>query len=111
MNPTRQPPSDPTTVADLARTALSTGAARPMLTYYDQATGERTELSGVSLGNWVAKTANLLVDGCGLAPDAPVGVKLPPHWQTAAVLLGCWLAGVVVETDSVDGLAGLPSDA
>ena len=40
--------------------------ARPLLTWYDDGTGERVELSGATLGNWVAKTANLLVDGCGL---------------------------------------------
>ena len=41
---------------------------RPLLTWYDDATGERTELSGATLANWVAKTANLLVDGLGLGP-------------------------------------------
>src|SRR5262245_66226190 len=41
---------------------------RPLLTWYDDTTGERTELSGATLGNWVAKTANLLVDGVGAGP-------------------------------------------
>jgi uncharacterized protein (TIGR03089 family) len=67
-----------------------------MLTFYDDATGERTELSGATLGNWVAKTANLLVDGCGLGPGDQATVWLPPHWQTAAVLLGAWSAGLTV---------------
>jgi hypothetical protein len=70
--------------------------ARPLFTYYDDATGERTELSAVTLGNWIAKTANLLVDGCGLGPGDRVAVLLPPHWQTAAVLLGAWSAGLSV---------------
>src|SRR5215475_15146252 len=67
--------------------------ARPVLTFYDDATGERTELSGTTLDNWVAKTANLLVDGCGLGPGDRAAVLLPPHWQTAAILLGAWAAG------------------
>jgi uncharacterized protein (TIGR03089 family) len=70
--------------------------ARPLITWYDDATGDRSELSGATLANWVAKTANLLVDGCGLGPGDRAAVLLPPHWQTAAVLLGCWSAGVVV---------------
>lgn len=70
---------------------------RPLITYYDDATGERTELSGATLANWVAKTANLLVDGLGLGPGQTAAVRLPPHWQTAAVLLGCWLVGLTVD--------------
>jgi uncharacterized protein (TIGR03089 family) len=69
----------------------------PLLTWYDDATGDRTELSGTTLDNWVAKTANLLVDGAGLGPGDAVAVLLPAHWQTAAVLLGCWMAGLAVD--------------
>jgi uncharacterized protein (TIGR03089 family) len=68
----------------------------PLLTHYDDESGERTELSGATLANWVAKTANLLVDGVGLAPGAKATVWLPPHWQAAAVLLGSWVAGLTV---------------
>jgi len=84
---------------------------RPVLVYRDDATGERTELSATDLGGWAARTAALLVDGCraaepvGAAPSqrsrvgkgARAAVLLPPHWQTAAVLLGAWSAGVAVE--------------
>ncbi|MDG4828681.1 TIGR03089 family protein [Solwaraspora sp. WMMD1047] len=85
---------------DLARVfadALATDPTRPLLTWYDDAVGDRTELSGTTLANWVAKTANLLVDGVGLAPGDRAGVLLPPHWQTAAVLLGCWSARLSVQ--------------
>jgi uncharacterized protein (TIGR03089 family) len=70
---------------------------QPLITFYDDATGERAELSAATLANWVAKTANLLVDGLGLAPGEVADVRLPPHWQTAAVLLGCWVAGLTVD--------------
>ncbi|WP_204038174.1 TIGR03089 family protein [Micromonospora qiuiae] len=76
--------------------AIAADPARPLLTWYDDATGERTELSGATLANWVAKTANLLVDDLGLGPGDTAAVLLPPHWQTAAVLLGCWSAGLTV---------------
>jgi uncharacterized protein (TIGR03089 family) len=85
-------------VAALFGAAVTVDPARPLLTYYDDATGERTELSGVTLDNWVA---NLLVDGCGLGPGDRAAVLLPAHWQTAAVLLGAWAAGV--EVASVSG--------
>ncbi|MBQ0895280.1 TIGR03089 family protein [Micromonospora sp. U56] len=83
-------------IARVFADAIATDPARPLLTWYDDATGERTELSGATLANWVAKTANLLVDELALSPGDAAAVLLPPHWQTAAVLLGCWSAGVTV---------------
>ncbi|MEU8288173.1 TIGR03089 family protein [Micromonospora sp. NPDC048905] len=86
-------------IARVFADAIATDPTRPLLTWYDDASGDRTELSGATLANWVAKTANLLVDEVGLAPGTPGGVLLPPHWQTAAVLLGCWSAKLsVVDT-------------
>jgi uncharacterized protein (TIGR03089 family) len=69
----------------------------PLLTWYDDASGDRTELSGATMDNWVAKTANLLVDGVGLGHGDAVAVLLPPHWQTAALLLGTWAAGLAAD--------------
>jgi uncharacterized protein (TIGR03089 family) len=85
-----------TTLGALFSTAVGTDPTRPLLTFYDDSTGERAELSGATLANWVAKTANLLVDGVGSEPGEVALVRLPPHWQTAAVLLGCWSAGLIV---------------
>jgi uncharacterized protein (TIGR03089 family) len=79
----------------------------PLLTFYDDATGERTALSAAALGGWAARTAALLRDGCGLEPGARAAVLLPPHWQTAAVLLGAWSTGVAVSLRPV-ATAGLP---
>ncbi|MGW0432953.1 TIGR03089 family protein [Micromonospora sp. NPDC003197] len=83
-------------IARMLAAAIAPDPARPLLTWYDDATGDRTELSGATLDNWVAKTANLLVDSAGLASGDLVGVSLPPHWQSAAVLLGSWSAGAEV---------------
>ena len=68
----------------------------PRITYYDDATGERIELSTVTLANWAAKTANLLRDELGAGPGSRVAVLLPAHWQSAAVLLGVWWIGAEV---------------
>ena len=67
-----------------------------LITYYDDATGERHGLTAGELGSWTAGTAALLTDGCGLRPGSRAAVLLPPHWQTAAVLLGAWSAGIEV---------------
>ncbi|WP_336085890.1 TIGR03089 family protein [Nocardia sp. SSK8] len=75
---------------------LERDPAGPRVTWYDDATGARIELSGLTLANWAAKTANLIRDEFALSPGARVAVPLPAHWQTAAVLLGCWWAGTEV---------------
>ncbi|HET7073791.1 MAG TPA: TIGR03089 family protein [Mycobacterium sp.] len=77
----------------------------PRITYYDDATGERIELSAVTLANWAAKTANLLRDELGAGPASRIAILLPAHWQTAAVLFGVWWIGA----EAVLG-AGEPAD-
>jgi uncharacterized protein (TIGR03089 family) len=77
----------------------------PRITYYDDATGERIELSGMTLANWAAKTGNLLRDEMGAGPASRVALLLPAHWQTAAVLFGVWWIGA----EAVLGAAG-PAD-
>jgi uncharacterized protein (TIGR03089 family) len=71
----------------------------PRITYYDDATGERIELSAVTLANWAAKTGNLLRDELGGGAGSRVAVLLPAHWQTAAVLFGVWWIGADVVLD------------
>ena len=85
------------TPADLLRAALAADPTRPLLTFYDDATGERVELSVATFANWVAKTANLLQDDLAAQPGDRVALLLPAHWQTAAWLLACFSTGVVVE--------------
>src|SRR5580693_6022459 len=65
----------------------------PRITFYDDATGERIELSAVTLANWAAKTGNLLRDELGAGPVSRIAILLPAHWQTAAVLFGVWWIG------------------
>ena len=72
---------------------LASDPAGPRITYYDDASGERIELSAVTLANWAAKTANLLRDELGAGPGTRVALLLPAHWQTAAALFGVWWIG------------------
>ena len=68
---------------------------KPFCTWYDDHRDERVELSYRSFGNWVAKTANLLVDELGAEPGDQVGV-LADHWQVPVLLAACWRAGLGV---------------
>jgi uncharacterized protein (TIGR03089 family) len=72
----------------------------PRITYYDDAVGERVELSAATLANWAAKTGNLLRDELGAGPASRVAVLLPAHWQTAAVLFGVWWIGAEAVLES-----------
>ena len=70
--------------------------ARPFLTWYDDATGARVELSVATTANWAAKIANHLADE-GIEPGETVAVAGAPHWIDAVVLLGAWTAGAHVD--------------
>jgi uncharacterized protein (TIGR03089 family) len=67
---------------------------RPLVTWYHGAAGQRVELSRASFGNWVAKTANLLVEELGLEAGDRAAVLLPSHWLGPALLAACWRAGI-----------------
>jgi uncharacterized protein (TIGR03089 family) len=89
----------------------------PLVTFYDDATGERLEFSRRTFDNWVDKTANLLVDGLDAQPGDTVLLDLPLHWQTAVWFYACWKTGLEVrlgESDSafyVTTEDRLPSDS
>ncbi|MET7567389.1 TIGR03089 family protein [Streptomyces sp. NPDC005492] len=85
------------TPADLLRSALAADPGRPLVTFYDDATGERVELSVATFANWVAKTANLLQGDLGAGPGDRVALLLPAHWQTAVWLLACSSVGAVAD--------------
>ncbi|MDA0565973.1 TIGR03089 family protein [Streptomonospora sp. S1-112] len=81
------------TPVDLWRSAVAADPARPFVTAYDPDTGGRVELSFATVDNWVAKTANMLVDGLGVEPGDRVALALPPHWQSLVWLLACFSTG------------------
>lgn len=90
-------------IAALLSYAVEINPSRPLITYYDKDTGERTELSGTTLLNWVSKTANFLADDLDVSGGATVAVVLPPHWQTAAIDLAVWLLGAAVTDRALIG--------
>ena len=79
--------------------ALARDPGRPFVTFYDDARAERVELSVTTLANWVAKTANLIVDGLGLGPGDALRLDVPRHWQLPVWALAAWTVGLVVDLD------------
>lgn len=86
----------PTTFPDALSAALRVDPSRPFVTFYDEATGERVELSLTTYANWVAKASSLLVDEHGLERGATLRVDLPPHWLSLVFLGAAWNTGLVV---------------
>ena len=90
---------DASTFPDLLARRLRADPSQPLLTAYDEESGERTELSGTTYANWVAKTGNLLLEELDLEAGSTVLLDLPPHWLVPVFLGAAWTAGVVVTTD------------
>ncbi|RCV47912.1 TIGR03089 family protein [Marinitenerispora sediminis] len=97
------------TPGEMWRSAVAVDGGRPFVTAYDDG-GGRVELSYATFDNWVAKTANLIVDGLGAEPGERVVLALPVHWQSLVWVLACWSAGVAVvpAADAPGGPAELP---
>jgi uncharacterized protein (TIGR03089 family) len=87
-----------TTFAPVLAELLRTDPGRPLVTYYDHATGERVELSVTAYANWVAKTASLLVEEYDLERGQGLHVDLPTHWLGPVFLGAAWTVGLVVTT-------------
>ena len=96
-------PGTPGLPADVAGllTALKREPGRPRLTWYGPG-GERVELSGHVLDNWVAKTANLMVEELDVGPGSTVALDLPVHWRTAVWALAAWRVGAAVDVGRGD---------
>src|SRR3954452_23397583 len=85
-----------TTFADLLATSLRSDPGRPFLTFYEERTGERVELSVTTYANWVAKTASLLVEEHDLERGDVLLIDLPVHWLGPVFLGAAWTAGLAV---------------
>ncbi|GAA4803782.1 TIGR03089 family protein [Nocardioides caeni] len=90
--------SSASTFPDVLAARLRAEPGRPLVTYYDHATGERVELSTTTWANWVAKASSLLVDELGLERGQEIRIDLPPHWLGTVFLGAAWNAGLAVST-------------
>ena len=89
----------PTTFADLLRLRLRGEAGQPLVTWYDEGTGERVELSVTTYANWVAKAASLLAEEHGLERGASLRLDLRQHWLGPVFLGAAWSVGLAVTFD------------
>lgn len=94
----------PPGIVGLLAAAVRADPSRPFLTFYDDATGERLELSVATTANWAAKASNLLVDEFGVAPGEQVALDVPPHWHTAVLILAVGSVGARVAPRGTTGL-------
>lgn len=85
-----------TTFADVLARQLRADSSRPLITFYDEATGERVELSVTTYANWVAKAASLLAEEHDLERGGSLCVDLPAHWLAPVFLGAAWTVGLVV---------------
>jgi uncharacterized protein (TIGR03089 family) len=89
------------TPASVLAGILRSDPARPRVTFYEDTPGptrgERIELSGKVLANWVAKAGNALQDEYDLGPDSLVRLALPPHWRALYWALAVWSVGGTVD--------------
>jgi uncharacterized protein (TIGR03089 family) len=88
-----------TTFATTMARLLRGEAGRPFVTFYDHASGERTELSLTTYANWVAKTASLLAEELDLERGQTIRIDLPTHWLGPVFLGAAWTVGLVPTQD------------
>jgi len=89
----------PRTFPELLAARLQHDPGQPLLTAYDDTSGERTELSVTTYANWVSKTGNLFVDELGLDAGDTVLLDLPAHWLVPVFLGAAWSSALAVTTD------------
>jgi len=89
-----------TTFTAALQAQLRADPARPFVTFYDDATGERIELSVTTYANWVAKTAGLVQDELDLERGGTLLLDLPTHWLGAVWLGAAWSLGLAVTDDA-----------
>ena len=86
-----------TTFTDVLQRRLRGDAGQPLVTFYDDATGERVELSVATYANWVAKTASLLAEEADARRGGTLLLDLPTHWLGPVFLGAAWTVGLVVD--------------
>jgi len=91
-----------TTFPTLLAGLLRRDPGRPLVTFYDDATGERVELSVTTYANWVAKTSSLLVDELDLERGGTIRIDLPTHWLGPVLLGAAWNVGLTLSYDAAD---------
>ncbi|HEV2641010.1 MAG TPA: TIGR03089 family protein [Actinocrinis sp.] len=78
------------------RSQVAEQGPKPFVTFYDEGSGERVELSYRTFDNWLAKTGNLIQDDLFAQAGDRIAVHARPHWLSAVWLVAPLLTGAVV---------------
>ncbi|WP_346845107.1 TIGR03089 family protein [uncultured Rothia sp.] len=70
----------------------------PSLLWYS-VPGERVELSGRVLDNWISKSANFLVDECEIESGTTVDVVMGAHWRSVVIALATLRVGATFSSE------------
>ncbi|WP_162143125.1 TIGR03089 family protein [Granulicoccus phenolivorans] len=96
------------TISDLLSSRVRALPSAPLLTWFEEPAGLRTELSARTFANWVDKTANLIGDELELGEGDRIRLEVlttrPGHWMSLVWVQAAWRTGVEIV------LAG-PADA
>lgn len=99
------------TFSDVLTAQLRADPGRPLVTFYDESTGERVELSVTTYANWVAKASSLLLEEHELERGDSLRIDLPPHWLGPVFLGAAWAAGLIVtDSDAPDAVVCGPDE-
>lgn len=82
--------------------ALLAQCQSPALLWYS-APGERIELSGRVFDNWVAKTANFLVDECEVEPGSLLALPERLHWRSLVLAVAGLRVGATLAWGQQEG--------
>jgi uncharacterized protein (TIGR03089 family) len=89
------------TPASVLADILRSDPARPRVTFYEDTPGptqgERIELSGKVVANWISKAGNALQDEYDLGVGSTVRLVLPPHWRALYWAFAVWSVGGTVD--------------
>jgi uncharacterized protein (TIGR03089 family) len=85
-----------TTFPQVLSRLLAADPGRPLVTFYDDETGERTELSVTTWATWVAKVSSLLAEELDVEHGSRLRVDLPAHWLGTVALGAAWACGIEV---------------
>jgi len=89
------------TPASVVAEILRSDPARPRVTFYEDTPGpthgERIELSGKVVNNWISKAGNALQDEYDLGLGSVVRLALPPHWRALYWAFAVWSVGGTVD--------------
>jgi uncharacterized protein (TIGR03089 family) len=89
------------TPASVLADILRSDPARPRVTFYEDTPGpthgERIELSGKVMNNWISKAGNALQDEYDLGPGSIIRLALPPHWRALYWAFAVWSVGGTVD--------------